>query len=105
MAYTDMGGGGALRGGRSGRSSSDTRRHRRFHRPVIVQTGRIDRERVVGDTRAAAEVLLRDWPNEGSRRERAMQAVLEVIRGEKPPSHARNAFIAAAKEARVLLDE
>jgi hypothetical protein len=34
-----------------------------------------------------------------------MRACLAVIRGNKPPSFARNAFISAAKDARILLDD
>jgi len=82
----------------------DSGRHRLFHRPVVVQTGRLDRERVVASTRDAAAVLLKDWPlAESSKRTRAMEACLSVIRGEKPPSVARRAFVAAAREARVLV--
>jgi sugar/nucleoside kinase (ribokinase family) len=81
------------------------RKHRAFHRPVTVQTGRIDRERLVLTTRDAAEVLLRDWPlPESRKRARAMELCLSVIRGEKPPHIARRAFIEAAREARVLVE-
>lgn len=78
-----------------------------FHKPVIVQPRRIDRDRVVVSTRDAAMVLLRDWPDDKARerREKAMRACLAVIRGKKPPSFARNAFIAAAKDARILLHD
>ncbi|RUV27619.1 MAG: DUF982 domain-containing protein [Mesorhizobium sp.] len=34
-----------------------------------------------------------------------MEACLGVIRGEKPPRVARQAFIVAAKDARILLGE
>lgn len=81
-------------------------RHRAFHRPVTVQTGRIDRERVIRTTRDAAEVLLRNWPlPESRKRSRAMDLCLRVIRGEQPPSAARRAFVQAAREARVLIEE
>lgn len=77
-----------------------------FHKPVIVQRGRIDRDRVILSVRDAAEFLLRDWPAQDSdKRKRAMQACLEVIRGQKSPGHARRAFIIAAKEARILIDD
>jgi hypothetical protein len=84
----------------------DLRRHRLFHRPVTVQTGRLDRERVVTSTRDAAAVLLKDWPLADSvKRTRAMAACLSVIRGEKPPHVARRAFVAAAREAKVLVED
>jgi hypothetical protein len=80
------------------------RRPLRFHLPVVVQPGRIDRDKVVMTPAQAAEILLRQWPHgEFSKRLKAMQACLEVIRGEKPPHIARTAFIAAAKEARILV--
>jgi hypothetical protein len=87
------------------RSRAGPQRHRAFHRPVTVQTGRIDRERIVLTTRDAAEVLLKDWPLESRKRARAMEVCLSVIRGEKPPYVARRAFVEAAREARVLVAE
>ena len=78
---------------------------RRFHKPVIIQPGRIDRDRVVTTVREAAEILLRSWPQEGAKRTRAMKACLDVLNGTKPPSAARAAFIAAAKDARIYLGE
>jgi len=88
------------------RVRAEQRRHRLFHRPVIVQTGRLDRERVIASTRDAAAVLLHDWPLAGSARHgRAMEACLSVIHGETPPSVARRAFVAAAREAKVLIGD
>jgi hypothetical protein len=72
---------------------------RRFHKPVIIQPGRIDRDRVVTTVREAAQILLRDWPQDSDKRTRAMKASLDVINGQKPPSRARTAFIVAAKDA------
>ncbi|MER8435250.1 DUF982 domain-containing protein [Mesorhizobium sp. M1312] len=46
----------------------------------------------------AAEVLLRT-------RLATIEACLAVVRGEKPPRVARQAFIVAAKDARILLGE
>jgi hypothetical protein len=81
-------------------------RTRRFRKPIVVQPGRIDRDRVVLSVSDAAEVLLRDWPTPASKtRLAAIEACLAVIRGEKPPRVARQAFIVAAKDARILLGE
>ncbi|RIK85489.1 MAG: DUF982 domain-containing protein [Hyphomicrobiales bacterium] len=79
----------------------------KFHKPVIVQPGRIDRDRIVLSTRDAALVLLRDWPHDKAqeRREEAMKACLAVIKGKKPPSYARKAFVIAAKDARILIHD
>jgi hypothetical protein len=82
---------------------SRRRRYRKFNRPVVVQPGRIDRDRVVTNVREAA---LRDWPQpESEKRFAAMQACLAVIKGELPPRVARQAFIDAAKDARIFLGE
>ena len=54
----------------------------------------------------AAEVLLRDWPDKAqAKREKAMRACLDVVKRGKPPSHARRAFISAAKDAQILLND
>ncbi len=85
---------------------SRRRRYRKFNRPVVVQPGRIDRDRVVTNVREAAQILLRDWPQpESEKRFAAMQACLAVIKGELPPRVARQAFIDAAKDARIFLGE
>lgn len=77
-----------------------------FRKPIVIQPGRIDRDRVVVSVSDAAEVLLRDWPKPTSQmRLAAIKACLAVMRGEKPPRTARQAFIVAAKEARILLGE
>jgi hypothetical protein len=79
---------------------------KKFKKPVVVVPGRIDRERMVGDVRHAAIVLLREWPLPSSpAKQKAMKACLDVLRGEKPPSIARSAFVEAAKEARILQDD
>jgi hypothetical protein len=77
-----------------------------FRKPIVIQPGRIDRDRVVVSVSDAAEVLLRDWPKPTSeRRLAAIKACLAVMRGEKPPRVARQAFIVAAKDARILLGD
>jgi hypothetical protein len=82
------------------------RRSRRFTRPVVIQPGRIDRDRVVNDVRDAAQVLLREWPDQTSKkRQAAMEACLRVFRGEGSARSARRAFIEAAKDARIFLGE
>ncbi|MBZ9870394.1 DUF982 domain-containing protein [Mesorhizobium sp. BR1-1-9] len=79
---------------------------KRFHKPVVIQLGRIDRDRVVITVADAAGLLLREWPApQSSKRLRAMEVCLEVINGRKPPRMARDAFIAAAKDAQVFLGE
>jgi hypothetical protein len=87
------------------RSQTERKAHRYFSRAVVVQTGRIDRDRVVTNTRHAAIILLREWPDKACpKRRAAMKRCVEVMRGEKPPSVARRAFVSAAKQVGVLLE-
>ncbi|WP_292304066.1 DUF982 domain-containing protein [Mesorhizobium sp.] len=54
----------------------------------------------------AADVLLHDWPQPySSTRRHALAACLAVLRNEKPPRVAREAFVEAAKDARILLTD
>ena len=78
---------------------------KRFHKPVVIQLGRIDRDRVVTSVFDASTILLRDWRHDDESRLRAMSACLAVIRGEHPPSFARDAFVKAAEAAKVLLSD
>ena len=77
----------------------------KFIRPVIIQIGRAGRERVVTDVGDAAQLLLRDWQHESKKRQAAMEACLRVLRGEARAPVARQAFVAAAIEANVLLGD
>lgn len=78
---------------------------RRFHRAVVV-TGASGRFRYVLSAADAGRVLLREWPAEqGRKHTAACNAVLDVLKGNKPPSHARRAFVAASREAGILSDE
>lgn len=79
--------------------------HRKFHKPVRIQRRRIDRDRIIADTRIALDTLRYEWVKpDCPLREKAIQACMAVIRGQKPPHHARRAFIAAAESAGVLLE-
>nr|WP_278116285.1 DUF982 domain-containing protein [Mesorhizobium sp. WSM4875]WIE94724.1 DUF982 domain-containing protein [Mesorhizobium sp. WSM4875] len=74
----------------------------RFVRPVVVQVGRHDRERVIFDVNEAATILLRSFPQQTKKRKPAMDVCLQVLRGQARPPVARRAFVAAALEARIL---
>ena len=75
-----------------------------FDCPVTVETGRIGRYRVVGNTREAAKLLLGRWPqSRGNAYSAALQCCLDVSNGVRTPGEARHAFIEAAIEARVLI--
>ncbi|QKC86736.1 DUF982 domain-containing protein [Mesorhizobium sp. NZP2077] len=74
----------------------------RFVRPVVVQVGRHDRERIIFDVNDAATILLRSFPHQTAKRKLAMDACLQVLRGEAQPPVARRAFVVAALEAKIL---
>lgn len=76
-----------------------------FARPVVVQFGRIDRDRIVVDVRDAAKVLLREWREDSAERTAAMKACIAVLKGKKPARVARKAFVDAAEAARVLVEK
>lgn len=79
---------------------------RAFHKPVRIQIGRVDRDRIVVSPRDAARILLREWPaQESQKRLTAMKACIRVFREGKAPSLARNAFVRAAKEAGIYLGD
>ena len=93
---------GSPRGAENG--IAHVKRHRRFENPAVIQAGRIDRDRVTWSTKIALKVLEVDWPQKKCpKRRRAMESCLQVLRGETPPSIARRAIVAAAREARVCL--
>ncbi|MER8476122.1 DUF982 domain-containing protein [Mesorhizobium sp. M1163] len=73
----------------------------RFVRPVVVQIGGHDRERVIFDVNDAGTILLR-IPHQTEKRKLAMDACLQVLRGEAQTPVARRAFVAAALEAKIL---
>ncbi|ESX59555.1 MULTISPECIES: DUF982 domain-containing protein [unclassified Mesorhizobium] len=74
----------------------------RFERPVVIQIGRYT-ERTVFDVNDAASILLRDLGGRQTEKHRAaMDACLKVIRGELHPPAARRAFVAVAREAKIL---
>ncbi|MER8556012.1 DUF982 domain-containing protein [Mesorhizobium sp. M1217] len=74
----------------------------RFVRPVVVQIGGHDRERVIFDVNDAGTILLRSFPHQTEKRKLAMDACLQVLRGEAQTPIARRAFVAAALEAKIL---
>ncbi|WP_394890284.1 DUF982 domain-containing protein [Mesorhizobium sp. AaZ16] len=77
---------------------------RSFHAMVVIEP-RIGRYRYVRSAADAGKVLLRAWPDHrGAKHQKALEAVLEVLKGNAQPSAARNALIAAAEESGILVD-
>ncbi|MER8438729.1 DUF982 domain-containing protein [Mesorhizobium sp. M1312] len=51
---------------------------------------------------ASATILLRSFPHQTKKRKLAMDACLQVLRGEAQSPVARRAFVVAALEAKIL---
>jgi hypothetical protein len=73
-----------------------------FEEPVSVATDA--GERLVSSAREAAELLLYDWPiGETAIRVQARMSCMKVLAGSEPPAFAREAFMQAAEEAKILI--
>ncbi len=79
----------------------------RFDKLVVIKTSRIGRFRNVGSVAEAAEYLVgSDWPPlRGARHRAAATACLRALAREISPEAARQAFIAAAREAGIFIGE
>lgn len=76
----------------------------RFDTPITVKFGPAETEIMLRTARDASEFLLSSWPGKRSERHRAaLQACHDATSGEKPPMAARRAFLAAGREAGVLV--
>ena len=72
----------------------------------VTITDRMRRIRNVSCVESAAEVLAKYWPkNCGEKYVTAQQACLDAYAGRLDPLEVRNAFIEAAKEASIYIDE
>jgi hypothetical protein len=80
-------------------------RNEHFDVTVTVGNAREDKARVVTDTVQAAESLLEDWPQDrrGPKYRAALRACMDVMEQRKGVASARKAFIAAAREAHLLV--
>lgn len=77
---------------------------KRWTAPVTVFTGKPGKMRLIASTADAGEFLLLRWPKEpGPAHLAAREACLAVLDGEQPPGFAREAFVAAAVEADILV--
>lgn len=77
-----------------------------FDRPVTVFTdpagGHID----IANVQSCVDFLLRRWSGpRGDKRRSALQACSDVSSGKRPPEIARRAFVAAAREAGILVNQ
>lgn len=76
----------------------------RFDTPIKVKSGPTETEILLRTARDASDFLLSSWPGKRSERHRAaLQACHDATSGEKPTMSARRAFLAAGREAGVLV--
>ncbi|HRP79182.1 MAG TPA: DUF982 domain-containing protein [Aquamicrobium sp.] len=74
-----------------------------FSKPVSISVGIVGDVRTVENARDAMALLSANWRDPGSERYRAAKrACQEAMRGDISPEIARQAFIDAATEARML---
>ena len=79
---------------------------KRWSKPITFETSHLGQYRTIVSTQEAARALVNDWPLEKGRQlKTARKTCADVLEGKKPPSEARNAFIAAAVEADVFVRE
>ncbi|MGE0502709.1 MAG: DUF982 domain-containing protein [Rhizobiaceae bacterium] len=78
----------------------------RFDTPVTVRSPAPGPDRVLKSAREANDYLLNAWPGKrGPKHREALQACHDALAGDKPAMTARRAFVAAAREASVLVTD
>ncbi|WP_442981260.1 DUF982 domain-containing protein [Rhizobium sp. S152] len=79
---------------------------KRWSRPLSFQIHRTGEFRTISNTSEAATILNNAWPvARGRNLKSAKRTCRQVLSGQRPPSEARNAFIAAAVEADIFVKE
>lgn len=75
-----------------------------WKKSVLVELGGVSGIRTVASTDDAARCLLYKWPDQSSKAyHRAKGLCLDALEGRKPDEDAREAFLDAAREARITI--
>ena len=79
----------------------------RWDHPVTIETAKLGHYVMINSTERAAEFLLNEWPDtvEGKAYVAAARVLVEAHEGRATIDEAREAFIAAAREAGVFIYE
>ncbi len=78
----------------------------RFETPVTVKGDAAGTSLLLRSAKEASAFLLNNWPGKKSPKHRAaLQACSDAISGEKPAMAARRAFVAAAREAGIFIND
>ncbi|MFE0015922.1 DUF982 domain-containing protein [Mesorhizobium sp. NPDC059054] len=76
----------------------------KFDPPVTVLAGPSGGQETISDATGCLDFVLKRWPGKRSDKHRAaLQACSDADSGRRPASFARKAFIAAAREAGILV--
>ena len=77
----------------------------RFETPVTVKSSQ-GPDKALNTAREATDYLLNNWTGKrGPKHREALQACHDALAGTKPAMTARRAFVAAAREASVLVTD
>lgn len=78
-----------------------------WKRPVTVETKEVGQRMDIESTEAATDYLLSHWPRDpgGNAFDAAKAVLLDAFDGKRPPSEARQAFVAALREANIAVFE
>jgi hypothetical protein len=78
----------------------------RFETPVSVRSDTAGTVLLLRSAKEASDFLLHNWPGKRSQKHRAaLQACHDAISGDKPAMTARRAFVAAAREVDVFVND
>jgi hypothetical protein len=78
----------------------------RFETPVTVKADAEGKILLLRSAKDASDFLLSSWPGKRSPKHRAaLQACHDAIAGDKPAMTARRAFVAAAREVDVFVND
>ncbi|MBZ9756186.1 DUF982 domain-containing protein [Mesorhizobium sp. ESP6-5] len=77
-----------------------------FSKPVVVSVGVAGAIRNLSNTQQAIELLTTHWRDAGSlKHQSALRACRRTMSGDLPPEIAREAFVEAAREAHILVEQ
>ena len=76
----------------------------KFEAPVIVRSDQAEGQLSIESVEACTDFLLKNWSGKrGDKHRAAIQACADATEGKKPVASARRAFLAAARDAGVLV--
>lgn len=79
---------------------------RKWSKAVTIALEKPEEWVIIDTTQAASWAMIEDWPiEEAPALDRALSVCADVISGKRTPEDARQAFIAAVKEARIPMKE